>query len=209
MATNPLPNGKPDQENEPDDRPISHDGSTDEFIRDRRLREIFEARERVAEVHSSAFAELALKNMAREQVQLLYRRAVDHYITTVEPLIHQHDKRDHYWENVELGTITFEPPEELREEWIDDPHVKVVEGAGMQTLPISGLKEMLEMDDVVKYPFTIEVELPHQGKRTVTKPAKQPFPRTVVTNAYRATNEFLQESALDIDLSPADDPMKV
>jgi len=166
---------------ETEDRKTRAD-APDDYRKRERTRQIYEAREHAAEKIRQADAmEIELRQRAGGDeasylVNLAVRRAVEHLLYEIEPLLRGSDTGQRYWRGIELGEIEAA-----------DGHREVV-----------GFVEYLSLDD----PVVIEsgsgnLELNRDGQlEAQTTTERRQVPREVSITAYRAANAFLQDVGL-------------
>lgn len=182
----------------------------EEYTQKRRLRDIFNARERVSmkeqEVTASkAKHEASGRKYPELQARMIVLSAAQEFIKQVEPLMINvyPEVGEKYWTEVDLGTATITPPKEMTEATesnIHNGYREVKEPAEPKTVEFKGIDELLNADEKLTATFTAKVTTKHDPDGKVEKAeVSEPIPRQIVMKAVRQTSLFLAEVGLDLD----------
>ncbi|OTE99115.1 hypothetical protein B9G49_13410 [Halorubrum sp. SD683] len=177
----------------------------EEYTQKRRLRDVFDARRRVAEWEREA-RNLRMQQGVNEQQERHYiLSAVQSYLREIEPMMLETypEIGEEYWKDVDLGSVEIPPPESLAPENAGSVHSEIIsveEAAEPQQASLAGIGSLLGRDVWVSAQFEARVmkrggdgEVPEVGTNTVL------LPRRIIMKAFRQANVFLSEVGLDLD----------
>lgn len=172
----------------------SDDVTGDELIQSRRLRAIFDARERVREIEGRIEERKTLEGrpLSETQAKRLLHTAAKQYLREVEPLIHPERQpqadavETDYWTGHELGSIAL-------------PSGKRIE--------VDSLEDYYELPNPLVHTYREVVEDPPNGYSEEVRQVEVQPPQSMSMNAVRLVNLFCAEAGLEVDLD--DDSLSI
>lgn len=190
-----------------------------ELNQTRRIKEIRDARNQVPEVERQIEQAMLAGQLDEKTGNHVLRRAVEHFIFELEPILKHSDNQLQYW-----GGFVTEDGEQVvqkGEKWVyaddeeksapDDP-IWTGPHLGTMGLPNGGQHPFYGLADIVDAPnpmvveWEAEVEDEYEGEDTETQREVVQIPREVLMTAYRTANAFLFDIGLDLDVEDDDLP---
>lgn len=171
----------------------------DNFSQNERLREIFQTRMEVHQTRINIRKAIALGRATTESALSVYASAVVGYLMELEPLMtdQYEDKGREYWEEVELGEVYSPTPEDMPDGDIYGTQVRNIEEPDPVT--ITGLGELVEIDDTVEFPWSYEYCDPRRGWTREVTTVSVPVPLGALDKAYREANRFIADIGMDLE----------
>lgn len=196
---------------EPTDETTDTTGITDpeEYVTERRLRDIFDARTKLRDRRLAA--RTAVKSQ-EFQAMSAYRSAVSNYIMEIDPLMRQFDQGTEPLFEEEFGLVTIEPAVRYQEfpcgsdEWMltttDGNEIPIENPPEPANFPLLGLDSLFVYDDPLT--ATWEVEPTRRGG-TIRHRRTGQIPFTTLDDMAMAASQFLAEIGLELDPEPDTD----
>lgn len=172
-----------------------------EHTQQQRVSSLLEAKTRVLDIEKEIEEGLLLGIIDEQTANHVLRRAVEHYIYEVEPLVKQDEYRADYWGELQ--------------ERDDGSQVWVGPGLGSMSLPNGGTYRFHGLSDVVDAPNPIVVEWTEHnhsafdGGTTTHRRETRQIPRRILMNAFRRVNAFLYELGVDLNVEEAEQQTKI
>jgi len=198
-----------------------HIDDEEEYV-DKRIKErILKSREQVDETEQALFDEELLMpdvQIPDPQKVVAWGNTVRRFLRNIETVMMQEEIDDahRYHEEIELGTVQIVPPDTngyefslIAQEGIDDKVLKrrfnLPSGAKLpkpKTIAFTGLKSVLEHDPILtaSWAVTIDDSGPPPMHDTITVNKQQPVPKSVYEDAIRASDRFLQQAGIGLNL---------
>lgn len=191
----------------------------EEYVNKRKKERILSLREDVDEWKREVLTEMRLGQMDEETAMLLWGDRVRDYLLAIEPLFY-HDgmpgRKQAYLEE-KLGYVVIEPPQQLQQTEREAARAGA-RGRGHDLLQdepleparvlVEGLKTVIERESAT-YEWDVQVRTRNPGpdddrRKTITVEEEAPLNRTVLQNAVRVADEFLQGAGIGLKLSLPD-----
>ena len=171
----------------------------DNFSQNERLREIFQTRMEVHQTRINIRKAIALGRATTESALSVYASAVVGYLMELEPLMtaQYEDKGREYWEEIELGEVYSPTPKSMPDGEVYGTQLRNVEEPDPVT--ITGLGELVEIDDTVQFTWRYEYCDPRKGWTEEVATASVPVPLGVLDKAYREANRFIADIGMDLE----------
>jgi hypothetical protein len=192
-----------------------------ELIQSDRVRAISEARETVIETMNLSEALYHENELSKDDKQLQIARATESYIRELGFLLRDSEVGEEYWENIELGTWSIEPPEPNILIW------RYIERTGEGITPTDTYPEMptnYELENTedfevrqiefqglksfVKTPIRKEIEYTarfrrrfHSQTKNITESVTRIVPEQISKRAFSLTNDFAGKMGLDVEVT--------
>lgn len=193
-----------EEETENDEIEVEPVHDPEGYVQERRLKDIYDARETVRERRIKA-KELQLENQHRNSNSLdavrLYRTAVENYLTELKTLFLEDDRGEQYWYEADVGEILIHPPDNPN--YRTEPEPKSIDLTGLNCL--FSLPEPI----VVKWEMCVSVGL--NGGRTKTKTVER-----IATVSFQhldkivqSANQFLAEKGFELDPHEDTEPASI
>jgi len=178
----------------------------EEYTQKRRLRDVFDARRRVAEwEREGRNARVMNDHVSEHHERHLLLTAVQSYLREVEPLMLETypEIGKEYWQKAELGTVQIPPPESLSPENAGSVHTDVItvdETASPEEVHLEGIGTLLGREVWLSGEFEARVTKRGVGGEVTQKDTNSVLiPRPVIMKAFREANMFLADVGLDLD----------
>lgn len=183
-----------------------------EYKQKRRIRTLLDAKEQVPELEREIERAMLAGHLDEQTGNHALRRAVEHFIFELEPVLKHSDKQLEYW-----GGYVTEDGQQIvprGDKWVyaddeektygDDPnwtgpHI------GSMALPDGSQHAFYGLGDIVDAPNPLvieweeDVEDEFEGEQTETQREVVQIPRQVLMSAFRTANAFLFDIGLDLD----------
>lgn len=174
----------------------------EEFNQQRRLRSIFDARDRARNIYEAT--QDPTIGESPQSLAANYRAAVQNYIGEIEGLLKKYewdDDETDLWQQVRLGPILIQPPQEITS-LHHDADVRVIDASEIEAEEqyLNGLRGYLGASFPVQKSFQVPVEERHKGQHTVTATVQVEMPVSVSYRAFRYANDFLTKVGFDIEI---------
>lgn len=183
------------------------------FVDRKRKEQILSLRQSVDEYESELFFGVAQDQLTPDEAVSLWHDAVRRYLMAFEPLLRREDipNSDYYYTGIELGAVTVEPPEKYRttpsvrgKSRSNDVLLAQSKPPKPKTTDIEGLKTVIEKE-IISEEWSVRVDRarspgPSTGPpiETVTVEESEQMPRSVLRNAVRAGDEFLEKAGVGL-----------
>jgi hypothetical protein len=218
MSIDFTDDGPDDPEDEQSKRVNDDEGNVDRKIKDR----ILKARERVDTREDQLFVQAPAMDvrMSQEQALNAWATSIRQYIRVVKPLLtsDEIEGAQYYWTKVPLGGREISPPDGEKEwsrfAYSDDPNGLATQ-MGLppsfdppeaKTASFTGLQEIMNRQTIEKH-WTVDMKpdaiLPQENLDSLT--VKMPVPKSILEKAVEATDAFLQEAGVGLEIG-GDDP---
>jgi len=174
---------------------------------ERRKRTIHDRQEQAAEVKQRISDPGFLPHATNMEKQHLYFEVVKSYVVELEPTLTRDglDVGNEYWEEMDLGTITFQPPAEA---------VDLYKGVIARSPPgashpqsravrITGLSDFADLSPPFEQTWTV-IWKPGSSLKDEDFTIRETVPQQISEKAYRACNKFLAEVDLGLQMSGND-----
>jgi len=203
-------NGEQSNEAEP-----KKTGVVDEenYSHGRRQKLIEDTRERAVEVRTEARSQMISGQLSRRDARQHYRGAVEGYLLHVVPLLRQEqadaDFETDYLQGVEIGTIDFEPPDELRD-FARDNIIRLAKGSKVptqRTVAVRGLETVLSLPSPLAQTWSVVVDKAGPDKR-VARTTKE-LPLSLLDECMQVTDKALSEFDIGVKLDEKEQQTKI
>ena len=195
------------EETESDEIEVEEVSDPEEYVQERRLKDIYDAKQKVRERKLRA-KEIQLDNEYKRNPTLdavrLYRTAVENYLTELRPLFLEDKKGTQYWYNLDMGEMVIEPPERDDYSHGDEPEPKSIE--------LVGLNCIFEIPEPIVAEWEASIcrkglGIVERKTETVSQKASLTFSHLdmIVQNA----NQFLAEKGFELDPVEESDPAEI
>jgi hypothetical protein len=193
---------------EPTDETTDTTGITDptEYVTERRLRDIFDARTKLRDRRLAA--RTAVKSQEFRAVSA-YRSAVSNYVMEIDPLMRRFDAGTEPLFEQEFGIVTIGPDVRYQEfhsgadEWMltttDGDEIPIEDPPEPVDFPFLGLDSLFVFDDPLT--ATWEVKPTRRGGTTTHRQTGQ-IPFGILDDMAMAANRFLGQIGLELDPEP-------
>jgi len=181
----------------------------DEYISQRRLQDLFNARQEVRDRRTKVESIPEASDLAK---QTAYRTALESYVEELHPLLLEHELGTELWSNREFGSVIFYPTESEN----CDRSTKQELGLSPKIVEVTGLQSLFQ------YQSPIAVEFKPTGRTRIEKglgrtayERVQPFTvrkqinRAALDQMFLSCNEYLVEIGIEIDLEQEPEPNKL
>lgn len=171
----------------------------EEYNQQQRLRAINQARQRVEETIQDSMIRLRTdQNFTEGDRQQVVRAALYPYLTSVEWLMAESGETEMLQES-DLGTVTIEPPEVIRElqkgdRVIGSPSIKPFKTS------ISGIEGYITAPEVFQKTWSVTVKKRHSGPSEIVESKETHMPVHISMNAFRMVNRYLNQAGIDVSL---------
>lgn len=184
-----------------------------EYKQKRRIRSLLDAKEHVLELEREVEHAMLAGHLDEQTGNHALRRAVEHFIFELEPVLKNSDKQLEYW-----GGFVTDDDDPQRvvpdgDNWVyaDDgktyggdpnwtgPHVGTMALPDGSQHSFFGLAEIVDSPNPLVVEWEEETEDEFEGEQTETQREVVQIPRQVLMNAFRTANEFLFDIGLDLD----------
>lgn len=182
------------------DESLMFDGEG-EYVEHRRHKAILDARQTARNVIIDAKRQHSRGEITQAALQADARTAVEMYITEIEHMAQMANAKRLLREEL-IHHINIAPPDSLLQYFENDDHS--VRGTPPRAKTpdqgeIRGLWGYLTSPDVFTATWSIDVDIKHEGPKTVTETASVRMPVEASMDAFRKCNQFLQDAGLDIE----------
>jgi hypothetical protein len=204
-----------------------HDGDRDglrqvrdpeEFVQQRRLEDIFEARDRLRDRRL-----LVRQAQKRDRWAAVssYRGAVGNYVSELEPLMDKYDDGRYYLNEYTFGQVVVhleseearypQGPDRILVKTPTDPDrdaIHVTEEPDPVTYEIEGLRALFKIPDPITHTF--ELKTTRRGRDgTIEHTTKAQITFDILDRMQRAASLFLSDIGLELDPDDDDDEWEV
>jgi hypothetical protein len=160
----------------------------EDYIRSRRLQEIYDAKEAVRDKRGQLEQIKADPDVNIPETNLLYalRAVVEDFLIAIEPLAVREagDIGEPYWQQVELGAVTLYPPRGWQ--------------CAARHYELNGLQSILDAPKQFTYRFTTRQQQRHGGMRSQSERVSKPIPESVLMRAVRQGANFLADIGVEV-----------
>jgi len=201
---------------EPDEAEPTKTGVVDEenYSHSRRQQLIEDTRERAVEVRTEARSQMISGQLSRRDARQHYRGAVESYLLQVVPLLRQEqadaDFETDYLEEAEIGTITFEPPSELKQ-FARDNIIRLANGSKVpteRTVAVRGLETVLSLPSPISQTWSVVVDKAGGPDKRVARTTKE-LPLSLLDEVMQTTDKALSEFDIGIKLDEKEQQTKI
>jgi len=198
-----------------------HIDDEEEYVDKRVKKRILESREQVDKTEQALFDEEILMpdvQIPDAQKVIAWGNTVRRFLRNIETVLLQEeiDQAEHYHKELELGSIRIVPPDKngfefslVGEEGITDKQLKrqlnLPSGADIpypKPVQFTGLVSVLESDPILSasWVVTLDDSGPPPTHEQITLQKQQPMPKSVYEDAIRASDRFLQQAGIGLNL---------
>lgn len=174
------------------------------YLQERRLKDIYDARETVRERRIKA-KELQLESQRRNGDSLdavrLYRTAVENYLTELKTLFLEDDRGKQYWYEADVGEIIIPPP--------DNPNYRTKPEP--KSIDLTGLNCLFSLPEPIVAEWEACVSVGLSGGRTETETMER-----IATVSFhhldlivQSANQFLAEKGFELDPHEDTEPASI
>jgi hypothetical protein len=163
-------------------------------------------RDELIETRKDAHMEMIAGSLTKPQARQIYRSAVDSLLIQLNPILERHETDEDYLTGVALGSITFEPPDELVE-YARDNIIRLPDGVTVpttETVTITGLKQLHELPVTLGRSWTVAtVKGTRHEERSRTVQTTVPF--DVLDEATQQADNAMHDLGLGFEIDDDDE----
>jgi len=171
------------------------------YTHNRRQQLIEDYREQALEVRTEARSQVIAGQVGYRQARRFYRSAVESYLLQLVPVLRRDDvefDRD-YLAGIELGSVHFEPPEDLVE-YAEENLVRLPDGESVPTakrIDLVGFEDVLNAESPITVPFSVSTLKGHKIE-TEDAHVQREIPETILDEVLQKADEALNEIDIGI-----------
>lgn len=182
----------------------SHVIDESHYSHTRRLRAIHNSHDRVLDVRNAVEDRLISGAISEYHARRYYRGAVEAFVMEVMPVLRSDDIQlsTDYAREVELGSVTIRPPEDLVR-FARDNIDRMPPGASVPTPVrnhITGVESILTLPSPFTHRFSVTVKEGRDGVQVYSRDVQQELPRDLLDNAVQATTRALEDAQMGLNI---------
>lgn len=186
------------------------------YVQERRLKDVFDAREKVRERRLAAKQhQLEKRGSGNAEAVRMYRAAVENYLSELKPLFLEQERGKHIWFNKKLGTITVELPVQARSAGRNGSKGYTYNGHKIRSKPepkqieLVGIGCLFHLSEPlnVEFEVTKRVGLDSRHKETIVHASAISFDH--LDHIMNVANGYLSERGLELDPEEDTDPASI
>jgi hypothetical protein len=172
----------------------------DESVEEKRLKEMFARKSDCIDTRDDAKLAATQNPNAEREALSAYRSAIESYVSAIQPLLNQ-GSGPTLWSQKEYGTVWFEPPgQSARGDGWQLPNGDTVPSKpDPKPRKVIGLQTLFNADDPLQELFSIEYDVKHQHKQSVSFMAASQISWGILDSMLIDLNNLLHESGLTIN----------
>jgi hypothetical protein len=203
-------------QNETEDIEIEQVADPEEYINQRRLKDIYDAKRELLKSRREA-SRIRIKSKysgSKNEYQAaaeLHREAAENYFLEISSLFHRNEAGKDIWYNRDFGTLTIEPPytaQNMRScsrggYKINDPNgvgnIWIIDIPDSKEIGLVGIESLFQLPSPVVRPFEYTVEGGHYGEQQREETNSGVISKSTLDRMVKVCDLYLDELGLDLD----------